>query len=89
MTRENQNKARTILRSARIGIIVCEIAKRLGIVASDALKKFYQSKTCRDFHNRNTGLYLQGDLYIVNEFLMETTFNNGNNDVNNKQENKD
>lgn len=71
MTREDLNTARTILRSARIGMIVCEIAKRLEISASDALRKFYNSKVCRDFHNRKTGTYLQSDLYIVDEFLTE------------------
>lgn len=72
MTRENINKARTILRSARIGLIVCEIAKRLGISTMEAMRSFYRSRTCRDFHDRSTGLYLQGDLYVVAEFLSET-----------------
>lgn len=71
MTRENLRIARTVLRSARIGMIVCEIAKRLDIPASEALRKFYQSSTCRDFHDRSTGMYLQGDLYVVAEFLSE------------------
>lgn len=71
MTRENINKARTILRSARIGLIVCEIAQRLGIPAMEAMRRFYQSSTCRAFRDRSTGLYLQGDLYIVAEFLSE------------------
>lgn len=71
MNKNNLKTARTILRSARIGIIVCEIARQLGISATEALRKFYNSNTCRDFHNRQTGLYLQGDLYVVAEFLSE------------------
>ncbi len=71
MTRENINIARTVIRSARIGIIVCEIARRLEITPSEALRRFYQSATCRNFHDRSTGLYLLGDLYIVEEFLAE------------------
>lgn len=72
MNKNNLKTARTILRSARIGIIVCEIARQLGISATEALRKFYNSNTCRDFHNRQTGLYLQGDLYVVAEFLSES-----------------
>lgn len=71
MTRENLHLARTVLRSARIGMIVCEIAKRLGIPSSEALRLFYKSGTCRSFHNRSTGMYLQGNLYVVEEFLSE------------------
>ena len=71
MTRENLHIAHTVLRSARIGMIVCEIAKRLGISSSEALRRFYKSVTCRNFHDRSTGMYLQGDLYVVDEFLSE------------------
>lgn len=71
MTRENLRIGRIVLRSARIGMIICEIAKRLGITASEALRRFYRSATCRDFHDRSTGMYLYGDLYIVEEFLSE------------------
>jgi|InofroStandDraft_1065614.scaffolds.fasta_scaffold134566_2 transposase-like protein len=71
MTQENLRLGRIVLRSARIGLIICEIAKRLGISTSEALRRFYQSATCRDFHDRSTGMYLQGDLYVVEEFMSE------------------
>ena len=71
MTQENLRLGRIVLRSARIGLIICEIAKRLGIPTSEALRRFYQSATCRDFHDRSTGMYLQGDLYVVEEFMSE------------------
>ena len=71
MTLENLRLGRIVLRSARIGLIICEIAKRLGISTSQALRRFYQSATCRDFHDRSTGMYLQGDLYVVEEFMSE------------------
>lgn len=71
MTSDNLHKARTVLRSARIGMIVCEIAKRLGVPASEALRRFYQSNACRNFHDRSTGMYLQGDLFVVEEYLSE------------------
>lgn len=73
MTREIKNKLHTIIRGARIGLIACEIAKRLGISDMEALRRFYRSKTCQQFHDRSTGLYLYGDLYIVEDFLEETT----------------
>ena len=71
MTQENLRLGRIVLRSARIGLIICDIAKRLGISTSEALRRFYQSATCRDFHDRSTGMYLQGDLYVVEEFMSE------------------
>ena len=71
MTRENLRTARIVLRSSRIGMIVCAIARRLDIPISEALKRFYRSATCRNFHDRSTGMYLQGDLYVVEEFLEE------------------
>ena len=71
MTQENLRLGRIVLGSARVGLIICEIAKRLGISTSEALRRFYQSATCRDFHDRSTGMYLQGDLYVVEEFMSE------------------
>lgn len=32
---------------------------------------FYESDTCERFHNPDTGLYLYGDLYIVDEVMHE------------------
>ena len=32
---------------------------------------FYRSETCRRFHDEETGLYLQGNLYVLNDFLAE------------------
>lgn len=60
-----------IIMSNRIGSISDEIAKRLNIEPLKALELFYASKTCEDLHNKETGLYLYSDLYIVDEFLFE------------------
>ena len=60
-----------IILSNRIGSISDEIAKRLDIDPIRALELFYASKTCEDLHNKDTGLYLYGDLYVVDEFLLE------------------
>ena len=60
-----------IIMSNRIGSISDELAKRLDIVPLKALELFYASKTCEDLHNKETGLYLYSDLYVVDEFLFE------------------
>ena len=57
--------------SNRIGAIAMELARRLQIEPLRALKLFYESKTCADLHDKATGLYLYGDLYIADEFMRE------------------
>ena len=60
-----------IILSNRIGIIAAELSKRLDISPAKALQLFYESKTCADLHDKETGLYLFGNLYIVDEVLLE------------------
>ncbi|MDE5644311.1 MAG: DUF3791 domain-containing protein [Muribaculaceae bacterium] len=60
-----------ILRWGRIGAIACHIAEKLSIPPLQALKDFYRSRTCERFHDRSTGLYLYGDLYIAESYLIE------------------
>ncbi len=60
-----------ILLSGRIGIIANAIAKKLDIDGVRALELFYDSDTCKNLHNKATGLYLFSELYIVDEFLLE------------------
>ena len=60
-----------IIMSNRIGAISILLAKELGIENVEALKLFYESDTCRKLHDKSTGLYLYGDLYIVDEYLLE------------------
>ena len=60
-----------IIMSNRIGSISDEIDKSLDIEPLKALELFYASKTCEDLHNKETGLYLYSDLYVVDEFLFE------------------
>ena len=60
-----------IIMSNRIGSISDEIAKRLEIEPLKALELVYSSKTCGDLHNKAIGLYLNSDLYIVDEFILE------------------
>lgn len=60
-----------IIMSNRIGAISILLAQKMGIENVDALKLFYESDTCRRLHDKSTGLYLYGDMYIVDEFLLE------------------
>lgn len=60
-----------ILRWSRMGVIACRIAKILDIPPLQALKDFYRSATCRRFQDRSTGLYIQSDNYIVDDYLIE------------------
>ena len=60
-----------IIISNRIGAISMELAKRLNIEPVKALKLFYENQTCADLHDKATGLYLYGDLYVADEFMRE------------------
>ena len=60
-----------IIKCNRIGTISVELAKRLNIDPVKALQLFYESQTCADLHDKSTGLYLYGDLYVADEFMRE------------------
>lgn len=60
-----------IIMSNRIGAIAFILSKQLGIDCVKSLKLFYESETCRRLHNKSTGLYLYGDLYVADEFTRE------------------
>lgn len=64
-------EANDILLWGRIGSIACLIAKRLNIAPLQALKDFYRSLTCLKLHDRKTGLYLYGDHYIADNYILE------------------
>ena len=63
-----------IIMSNRIGAISMELSKRLNIEPVKALQLFYESKTCADLHDKSTGLYLYGDLYVADEFMREMEY---------------
>ena len=71
LTPEQQRKVRNIIRWQRIGCIVVKISEVLDVSLKEALDMFYRSETCRRFHDEETGLYLQGNLYVLNDFLAE------------------
>lgn len=55
----------------KIGRIIVLLAQRLNISSERALHIFYQSDTCEQLHNPDSGLYLMGDLYIANNVVRE------------------
>ena len=71
MSEEQHRKVRNIIRWQRIGCIVVKISETMNISLKEALDLFYKSETCRRFHDEETGLYLQGNLYVLNDFLAE------------------
>ena len=71
LTPEQHRKVRNIIWWQRIGCIVVKISETLDISLKEALDMFYRSETCRRFHDEETGLYLQGNLYVLNDFLAE------------------
>ena len=71
LTPEQHRKVRNIIRWQRIGCIVVKISETLDVSLKEALDMFYRSETCRRFHEEETGLYLQGNLYVLNDFLAE------------------
>ena len=63
-----------IIMSNRIGAISMELAKRLNIEPVKALQLFYESQTCANLHDKSTGLYLYGYLYVADEFMREMEY---------------
>ena len=75
MSGDQQRKVRNIIRWQRIGCIVVKISETMNVSLKEANREgynmFYMSETCRRFHDEETGLYLQGNLYVLNDFLAE------------------
>ena len=70
----NSPEIQEIILSNRIGQIAAELAKRLNIAPERALELFYTSKTCANLHDKSTGLYLDGNLYVADEFMREKEY---------------
>ena len=71
MTPEEHRQVRRIILHNRIGCIVAKMSELFRISLTEALDVFYRSNTCRRFHDEKTGLYLYGDLYIIDELEIE------------------
>lgn len=54
-----------------MGTVAVSLAEQLSIDKVMALKMFYCSDTNARLHDKSTGLYLYGDLYIADEFVLE------------------
>ena len=54
-----------------IGGIAYELSQRLDISPSRALDLFYRSKTCKQLHDKRTGLYLMSNGYVADDFILE------------------
>lgn len=78
MTPEEHRQVRRIILHSRIGCIVAKISELFRISLTEALDVFYRSDTCRRFHDEKTGLYLYGDLYIIDELEIELLGAEGN-----------
>lgn len=81
MTPEDNSQVRKIILYSRIGCIVVMISKLFRISLTEALDVFYRSDTCRRFHDEKTGLYLYGDLYIIDELELELLGATGDSDL--------
>lgn len=55
----------------KIGRIAMRLSERLNISPLRALDVFYTSKVCDRLHDPETELYTFGDLYIVDEIILE------------------
>lgn len=55
----------------KIGRIIARLSEQLTISPEQAFDLFYTSDTCQSLHQQETGLYLYGDLYIVDEVIKE------------------
>ena len=71
MTPEEHRQVRKIILHSRIGCIVAKMSELFCISLTEALDVFYRSDTCRRIHDEKTGLYLYGDLYIIDELEIE------------------
>ena len=81
MTPEEQRQVRRIILHSRIGYIVAKMSELFRISLTEALDVFYRSDTCRRFHDEKTGLYLYGDLYIIDELEIELLGAEGNHEL--------
>ena len=81
MTLEEHSQIRKIILYSRIGCIVVKISELFRISLTEALDVFYRSDTCRRFHDEKTGLYLYGDLYIIDELEIELLGATGDSDL--------
>lgn len=55
----------------KIARIIAQLAEILQISTDRALAIFYESDVCQMLHNKELGLHLMSDTYIVNDLIEE------------------
>lgn len=55
----------------KIARIIMQLAETLDISTDRALQIFYDSEVCRLLHDKEMGLHLMSDTYIVNDLIEE------------------
>lgn len=55
----------------KIARIIAQLADTLHISTDRALQIFYDSDVCRMLHDKDLGLHLMSDTYIVNDLIVE------------------
>ena len=55
----------------KIARIIAQLAERLDISTDRALVLFYESEVVTFLHNKELGLHLMSDTYIVNDLIEE------------------
>jgi hypothetical protein len=71
MKQQDNVTVRDIILWNRIGRMVPIIAEKLNVSIEEAFDVFYTSQTCARLHDEQTGLYLYGDLYIIEDLMRE------------------
>ena len=60
-----------MLMQMKYSRVICLLSKTLQIVIMDALDGFYRSGTCRNLSEPRNHLHNMGDLYLVDELILE------------------
>lgn len=55
----------------KIARVIMQLAETLDISNDRALQVFYDSDVCRMLHDKEMGLHLMSDTYIVNDLIEE------------------
>lgn len=77
LNEEKDKVLQEILLSTQTGVIVCEIARRLGIKPYEAFKLFIKSYTYSMFRNSHSTYSMLGNDALIKLFLNESEGING------------
>lgn len=55
----------------KIARVIMQLAETLDISSDRALQIFYDSDVCQTLHDKEMGLHLMSDTYIVNDLIEE------------------